>query len=61
MNNPHSQDHQLKTLILLEEFRYWDASRNNVGQNRLDDLNANIEKLRSKMAVSHAHVFVPLS
>ncbi len=61
MNNPHSMDNQLKTLIMLEEFRYLDASRNNVSKDRLEDINANIQSLRLKMAESHSHLFLPLA
>lgn len=38
----------LDLLIVLEEFRYWDAKRNHVPENELEKISANIASLKMR-------------
>ena len=48
MNIEQLEENQLSLLIMMEEFRYWDASRNNVPKTNLDEIILNIKKMKMK-------------
>jgi hypothetical protein len=47
---------QLLKALKLEEFRYWDACRNNVPDKLLSDLKFRIEEMKYQILEAHAHV-----
>ncbi|HEX8333373.1 MAG TPA: hypothetical protein VF622_12155 [Segetibacter sp.] len=51
MNTEQLEEGQLNLLILMEEFRYWDASRNKVPEIELDEIKMKIKKMK-KIKVS---------
>ena len=49
MSIEESEQVELDQLLILEEFRYWDAYRNNVPKAELEDIAQKIKKLKTTM------------
>jgi hypothetical protein len=54
MDGERSKEEELFQQILLQEFKLWDAKRNNVCQKYLDDMQDKINELRVKVSTVHS-------
>jgi hypothetical protein len=46
MNIENLEEDQINLLIVMEEFRYWDASRNQVPKLKLEEIKLTIKKMK---------------
>jgi hypothetical protein len=53
MNMKQTEETQLNFHILLEEFRYWDASRNNVPKIELEKIKSGIKKMKGSCMIEY--------